>query len=58
MKLNERAEVAGKARKLITRVHKMQSSSDAKPYAARLTHVVNEANAVVSQVLDLMSGGV
>ena len=57
MKLNERAEVAGKARKLITRVQKLLSNSDAKPYAARLTNIVNEANTVVSQVLDLMSGG-
>ena len=57
MKLNERAEVAGKARKLMTRVQKLQGNADAKPYAAGLTHVVNEANAVVSQVLDLMSGG-
>jgi hypothetical protein len=42
---------------LITRVQKLQSSIDAKPYAARLTNVVTEANAVVTQVLDLMSGG-
>ena len=57
MKLQERAEVAGKARKLITRVQKVQASVDAKPYAVRLNTIVNEANAVVTQVLDLMSGG-
>ena len=56
MKLQERAEVAGKARKLITRVQKTQSSADAKPYAVRLNAIVHEANAVVSQVLDLMAG--
>ncbi len=57
MKLQERAEVAGKARKLITRVQKVQASADAKRYVGRLNNVITEANAVVSQVLDLMSGG-
>ncbi len=57
MKLQERAEVAGKARKLITRVQKVQASADAKPYAVRLGTIITEANAVVSHVLDLMSGG-
>ena len=61
MKLQERAEVAGKARKLVTRVQKLASSSDAKAYQSRLAGVMAEANGVVSQVLDLMAnptGGV
>ena len=61
MKLQERAEVAGKARKLGTRVQKLASGPDAKAYQARLANVTLEANGVVSQVLDLMAnptGGV
>ncbi len=61
MKLQERAEVAGKARKLVTRTQKLTLSPDAKAYQARLIAVTSEANAVVSQVLDLMAnpaGGV
>ena len=56
MKLQERAEVAGKARKLITRVEKLSVTSDAKAYHVRLNVVKMEANVVVSQVLDLMAG--
>ena len=55
MKLQERAEVAGKARKLITRVERLLANPDAAPYAARLETVSTEANAVVAQVLDLMA---
>jgi len=56
MKLQERAEVAGKARKLITRVEKLSVTPDAKAYHVRLNVVKMEANVVVSQVLDLMAG--
>jgi len=55
MKLQERAEVAGKSRKLMGRVDKISGSPDAKAYAARLTAVRNEANNLVTQVLDLMA---
>lgn len=61
MKLQERAEVAGKARKLVTRVQRLVNSPDAKAYQVRLASVMAESNAVVSQVLDLMAnpaGGV
>jgi len=60
MKLQERAEVAGKARKLVTRADKLMANPDARAYKARLDAVKTEANAVVSQVLDLMAapGGV
>jgi MoxR-like ATPase len=61
MKLQERAEVAGKARKLVTRAQKLAASADAKAYHARLTAVTTEAGTIVSQVLDLMAnptGGV
>jgi len=54
MKLQERAEVAGKARKLVTRCDKLLADPGAKPYKTRLDVVRAEANAVVSQVLDLM----
>jgi MoxR-like ATPase len=56
-KLQERAEIAGKARKLVARSQKLAASSDAKAYAARLTTVANEANTIVNQVLDMMSSG-
>lgn len=56
-KLQERAEIAGKARKLVARSQKLAASSDAKAYAARLTAVANEANTIVNQVLDMMSSG-
>ena len=55
MKLQERAEVAGKSRKLMGRVDKIIGSPDAKAYVARLTAVKNEANNLVTQVLDLMA---
>ena len=61
MKLQERAEVAGKARKLVTRIERLTSQAEAKSYQARLNAARSEANAVVSQVLDLMAnptGGV
>jgi hypothetical protein len=56
MKLQERAEVVGKARKLVTRVERQAANPDAKVYKSRLDAVETEANAVVSQVLDLMAG--
>ena len=56
-KLQERAEIAGKARKLVARSQKLAVSPDAKAYAPRLTAVVNEANTIVNQVLDMMSSG-
>jgi MoxR-like ATPase len=55
MKLQERAEVAGKARKLVTRCDKLLADPVAKPYKARLDVAKAEANAVVAQVLDLMA---
>jgi MoxR-like ATPase len=56
-KLQERAEIAGKARKLVAKSQKLAASSDAKAYAPRLTAVANEATAIVNQVVDLMTGG-
>ena len=47
--------MAGKSRKLMGRVDKIIGSQDAKAYVARLTAVKNEANNLVTQVLDLMA---
>ena len=55
MKLQERAEVAGKARKLMGRVDKLSGSPDAKAYVSRLSAVKAAANELVTQVLDLMA---
>ena len=56
-KLQERAEIAGKARKLVAKAQKLAASPDAKAYVPRLTSVANEAGAIVNQVVDLMTGG-
>ena len=56
-KLQERAEIAGKARKLVARAQKLAASPDARAYAARLVTVTTEANTIVNQILDLMSSG-
>lgn len=56
-KLQERAEIAGKARKLVARAQKLAASPEAKAYAPRLTAVANEATAIVNQVVDLMTSG-
>ena len=56
-KLQERAEIAGKARKLVAKSQKLAASPEAKAYTPRLTAVANEATAIVNQVVDLMTGG-
>ncbi len=54
MNLQERAEIAGKARKLMGKCDKLLADPAAKPYQSRLNTVKTEANTIVTQVLDMM----
>ncbi len=55
MKLQERAEIAGKARKLMGKCDKLLADPAARPYQSRLNTVKTEANEIVTTVLDLMT---